>query len=80
MVSELAGLAGWYLFVIMWTVRQAYRRQPGPWPVKLGLVILLLAAIAEPGPVGEIIYGAALALVKTGVYLRTVAARRASEQ
>lgn len=45
-------------------VRAQWRALPGPWPVKVALIVL---AVAEPGPFGEIALGA---------YTNTVAARR----
>jgi hypothetical protein len=51
MRSEMARAASWWSYVVWFYAMQLWRSLPGPWPVK---VLLLVATQAIPGPLDEI--------------------------
>ena len=56
-VADLANVAGWWWHVTKTTARDTWDALPGPWPVKLTLIVVCTAI---PGALDEI---AVLALV-----------------
>lgn len=47
----MTALASWWAYVLRYEARQMWRALPGPWPVK---VLLVIACQAIPGPLDEI--------------------------
>ena len=54
----------WWAFMARYYTREAWRCQPGPWPVKVVLMALWGLAVLEPGPVGELVMLAVTALYR----------------
>jgi hypothetical protein len=50
-MSGMADLAGFWLYAVRTEIRSMWDSLPGPWPVKLALVV---ACQAIPGPLDEI--------------------------
>jgi len=61
----------WWLFVLRYEIREIWRALPGPWWVKVPLMIL---AVAEPGPFGE------MAILGIAAMFRALKARREVKQ
>lgn len=47
----MSDVIGWWAYVVRYEAREAWRALPGPWPVK---VLLIVACQAIPGPLDEI--------------------------
>lgn len=54
----MTALVSWWAYVIRYEAREMWRALPGPWPVK---VLLVVACQAIPGPLDEIALLAAVA-------------------
>lgn len=54
-------MAQWYAFVVWFLVRQIWRDLPGPWWVK---VLILVVTQLIPGPQDELLLLAVLAVVR----------------
>ena len=57
----MTGVVSWWAYVIRYEAREAWRALPGPWPVK---VLLVVACQAIPGPLDEIALLAVVAAVR----------------
>ena len=51
-MAKLLNVAGWWAFVLKYEARELWRALPGPWWVK---VLLILVTQAIPGPQDEIL-------------------------
>ena len=54
-------VVSWWAYVIRYEAREMWRALPGPWPVK---VLLVVACQAIPGPLDEIALLAVVAAVR----------------
>jgi hypothetical protein len=50
-LADITGAAGWYRYVLTFYARELWRSLPGPWYVKIALII---ACQLIPGPGDEI--------------------------
>ena len=57
----MTGVVSWWAYVIRYEAREMWRGLPGPWPVK---VLLVVACQAIPGPLDEIALLAVVAAVR----------------
>ena len=57
----MTGVVSWWAYVIRYEAREMWRALPGPWPVK---VLLVVACQAIPGPLDEIALLAVVAAVR----------------
>jgi hypothetical protein len=55
----VAALASFWWAVIKWQARELWDSLPGPWPVKI--LILIITEIAIPGPLDDVVLIAAVA-------------------
>lgn len=63
-MTGLGDVAGWWWHVVKVSAADGWRWLPGPWPVKLTLVVLLAAGQLIPGELDELIVLAVIAGVK----------------
>lgn len=61
MWADFKGIAAWYWLAVRWEARDMWRALPGPWWVK---VIILVITQAIPGPQDEILLFAVLAILR----------------
>lgn len=50
-MTGVIGVIGWWAYVVRYEAREMWRALPGPWPVK---VLLIIACQAIPGPFDEV--------------------------
>ena len=53
----MTAVASWWAYVVRYEARETWRAMPGPWPVK---VLLLAVLLAVPGQLDELVFLAAL--------------------
>jgi hypothetical protein len=71
MADDVRALASWYAYAVRYELRETWDELPGPWYVK---VLLILACLAIPGYLDEV---ALVALVK---FARSRKARKEARQ
>lgn len=52
MTAEVAAMARWYAYAVWCALRQTWDDMPGPWWVKVALIVI---CVAIPGPQDEIL-------------------------
>lgn len=57
-MTELGHLASWWGYVARYEARRLWESMPGPWPVR---VLLIVACAAVPGPADELALAAIVA-------------------
>ena len=53
----MTAVLGWWAYVVRYEARETWRAMPGPWPVK---VVTLAVLLAIPGQLDEIVFLAVL--------------------
>lgn len=49
----MTALLGWWAYVVRYEARETWRAMPGPWPVK---VVTLVVLLAVPGQLDEVLF------------------------
>jgi hypothetical protein len=64
LLTTASDIAAWWWTVVRMSARQGWDALPGPWPVKVALVLLLIAGQAIPGELDELLLILAIGWVK----------------
>jgi hypothetical protein len=72
--TTVSDLAAWWWCVVRMSARAGWDALPGPWPVKIALILLLAAGQLIPGELDEV-----LLLLAIGYVKRRMDARKARE-
>lgn len=72
LAASLADVARWWLYVVRVSVRDGWRWLPGPWWVKVLLLVLLAAGQLIPGELDEYLFLLLIGLIKRRVDSRRV--------
>jgi hypothetical protein len=76
----VSGVASWWAYVVRFQAREGWRALPGPWPVKVLLIAVLVAGQLIPGELDEVLLLLAIGWVKRRLDQRKAAAGVAAQQ